>query len=287
MKYRTIVADPPWDTKAGPASGAYKVVDGAQVWNLASTKTRDLAYPSLTVEEIKALPVSRLAEEDAHLYLWTTNGYLPQAFEVLRAWGFRYSTTLVWAKTPFGGGGLGGAWRITTEFLLFARRGSLGHRGYIIGTWFHDKREYDERGKPQHSRKPAVWQDRIEQVSPGPYLELFARAQRLGWDTWGNECFEHVSLPSVSEPRSSNACLRCEAVITDVFGSVAGLCPRCVESMRCWRCGEPVAGLFPYLLCEPCVGVVSEEEIAWLNDRTNQPFLRSWEMRPMGKVQGA
>jgi N6-adenosine-specific RNA methylase IME4 len=193
-RYRTIVADPPWDTKAGPASGDYKVVDGRQVWNLSSSKTRDLAFSPMTLEQIKALPIGDLAERDAHLYLWTTNGYLPAAFDVIQAWGFSYSTAIVWAKTPFGGGGLGGAWRITTEFLIHARRGSLAATGHHIGTWFHDKREYDERGKPQHSRKPAVWLDRIEQVSPGPYLELFARRQRLGWDTWGDEALNHVDL---------------------------------------------------------------------------------------------
>lgn len=197
-RYATIVADPPWKTKAGPASGDYKVVDGRQVWNLVSNRTRDLAYPTMTVEEISALPVGDLAAPDAHLYLWTTNGYLPRAFAVLQAWGFAYSTTLVWCKTPFGGGGLGGAWRITTEFLLFARRGSLPARGYHIGTWFHDKRAYDDRGKPRHSSKPPNWQDRVEQVSPGPYLELFARSQRLGWDSWGNEALNHVDLNSTN-----------------------------------------------------------------------------------------
>lgn len=125
VKYRTIVADPPWDVKAGPASGAYTVVGGQQVWALTSKQSRPLAFPSMSVDDIRALPVSDLAEPDAHLYLWTTNGYLPAAFDVMYAWGFDYSTALVWCKTPFGGGGLGGAWRITTEFLLFGRRGSL------------------------------------------------------------------------------------------------------------------------------------------------------------------
>lgn len=185
IRYATIVADPPWDVKAGPASGDYHVVDGKQVWNLASQKSRDLAFEPMTLDAIKGLDVP--AADDAHLYLWTTNGYLPAAFEVIDAWGFTYSTTLVWAKTPFGGGGLGGAWRITTEYLLFARRGSLPAKTHHIGTWFHVKREYDERGKPQHSRKPAMFMDLIEQVSPGPYLEMFSRRARLGWDTWGDE----------------------------------------------------------------------------------------------------
>lgn len=193
-RYATIVADPPWDVKAGPASGDYHLENGKQVWNLAGTKSRDLAFPSMTVAEIAALPVSELAAPNAHLYLWTTNGYLPRAFEVIDAWGFDYSTTLVWAKTPFGGGGLGGAWRITTEYLLFARRGSLPALSHHIGTWFHIKREYDERGKPQHSRKPAAFLDLIEQVSPGPYLEMFARRNRLGWDTWGDQALQHVEV---------------------------------------------------------------------------------------------
>ncbi len=192
-RYRTIVADPPWKVKAGSAGGAYKVVNGVQVWNNAGMPTRDLSYDSMTLDAIKALPVADFAEDDAHLYLWTTNGYLPHAFDVIRAWGFTYSTTLVWCKTPFGGGGLGGKWRITTEFLLHATRGSLAGTGEIIGTWWHQKRAY-EGGYPKHSSKPASFQDRIEQVSPGPYLEMFARRQRLGWDTWGNECLQHVEL---------------------------------------------------------------------------------------------
>jgi N6-adenosine-specific RNA methylase IME4 len=192
-RYRTIVADPPWDVKAGTASGEYKVVDGRQVWNIApGTRTRDLAYPPMTVDEIAALDIP--AADDAHLYLWTINAYVEDAYTVARAWGFRPSTLIVWAKSPFGGGGLGGTWRITTEFLLFARRGSLPATGQHVGTWFNIKREYDERGKPQHSRKPAAFLDLIEQVSPGPYLEMFARRNRLGWDTWGNEALEHVEL---------------------------------------------------------------------------------------------
>lgn len=197
MRYRTIVADPPWDVKAGSAGGEYKVVEGKQVWNNHGMPTRDLAYPPMSVASIRALPVYDLAEDDCHLYLWTTNGYLPDAFDVIHDWGFRYSTTIVWAKTPFGGGGLGGKWRITTEFLLHATRGSLPGIGQIIGTWFHVKRPYED-GYPRHSAKPPSFQDRIEQVSPGPYLEMFARGQRLGWDTWGNEALPHVAFEEAS-----------------------------------------------------------------------------------------
>jgi hypothetical protein len=85
------------------------------------------------------------------------------------------------------GGGLGGAWGITTEFVLFARRGTLPATGRVVGTWFNVKRPYDRRGKPQHSAKPQHFYDLIERVSPGPYLELFARKERAGWTTWGDE----------------------------------------------------------------------------------------------------
>lgn len=191
MTYRTIVADPPWNVKAGPAFGSYVVEDGQQVWQQVHTPTRELAYPTMTVEDICRLDVP--ADTDAHLYLWTINAYVEDAYTVARAWGFSPSTLLVWAKNPMGGG-LGGAFGITTEYVLFARRGRLPSTGRVTGTWFNWKRPYDHRGKPKHSAKPPAFLDMVEQVSPGPYLEMFARSNRLGWDTWGNEAFSHVEI---------------------------------------------------------------------------------------------
>lgn len=185
-RYATIVADPPWEVMAGPLCGREGFAD-------SGGPSRDLAYSSMSVEAIKALRVADVAQDDAHLYLWTTNGYLPAAFDVARSWGFQYSTTLVWAKKVMGGG-LGGAYGISTEFILFCRRGSLAHKMKIKGTWFEWPRPYDLRGKPMHSAKPAAMLDMVEQVSPGDYLEMFARQNRLGWDSWGNECLS-VTLP--------------------------------------------------------------------------------------------
>jgi N6-adenosine-specific RNA methylase IME4 len=186
-RYATIVADPPWKVMAGPLNGREGFGD-------ATGASRPLAYPSMTVEEIMMLRVP--AADDAHLYLWTTNGYLDDAFDVVKAWGFRYSTTLVWAKNLMGGG-LGGAYGISTEFCLFARRGALKARSRVKGTWFNWPRPYDERGKPRHSGKPPAFIDMVEQVSPGPYLEMFARNNRLGWDAWGNECLSSTSLNEI------------------------------------------------------------------------------------------
>lgn len=192
-RYSTVVVDPPWDVKAGRALVGYVMRDGKQIWNPASVKSRDLVYSSMTLEDIARLRVADVAAADAHLYLWTINKYLRDAFDIAKGWGFTYSTTLVWAKNPKGGG-LGGAFGISTEYCLFCRRGTLATKSDVPSTWFNWKRPYDERGKPRHSAKPPEFVGMVEQVSPGPYLEMFARERRLGWDSWGNEV-DGVTLP--------------------------------------------------------------------------------------------
>lgn len=162
--YATIVADPAWKyEQGGPTTGFAPL--------------RPPPYSMMTVAEIKALPVADLAAANAHLYLWTTNRYLRDAFAVADAWGFRHSQTLTWCKTPRGIGP-GGAFSNTTEFVLYCRRGSLPYKDRTDTTWWHWPRG-------AHSVKPAAFLDIVEQVSPGPYVELFARAPRLGWDSWG------------------------------------------------------------------------------------------------------
>jgi N6-adenosine-specific RNA methylase IME4 len=146
----------------------------------------------MTLEDIAALPVHALAERAAHLYLWTTNRFLEAAYAVVRAWNFRQPQVLVWCKPPMGVG-FGGAFTVTAEFILFARRGSLPHSKRQDSSWWNWSRVY-ENGHIAHSAKPDAFLDLVEQVSPGPYLELFARRQRLGWDTWGDEALEHVRL---------------------------------------------------------------------------------------------
>jgi N6-adenosine-specific RNA methylase IME4 len=181
MKYRTIVADPPWHY-AGFGMG--RVPEGA----VNDGRKTPLPYPTMTVGEIAALPVGDMADPDAHLYLWTTNKYLPEAFRVVTAWGFRYSTPLIWCKKPIGSV-LGGAFTPSAEFVLFCRRGKLAHTR-AAKQWF----EWPRQGQGRHSKKPEAFLDLVESVSPGPYLELFARRNRLGWDTWGNESLEMLQL---------------------------------------------------------------------------------------------
>lgn len=169
--YSTIVADPPWAYDEGWAPFGPTSRGGDQ------PNRRSLPYASMTFDEIVDLPVGDLAAPNAHLYLWTTNRYLRDAFDVVKAWEFRFSQALVWCKPPMGIGP-GGAFSNTTEYVLHARRGSLKPLSRVDSTWWLWSRR-------EHSAKPAAFGDLVEQVSPGPYVELFARAPRLGWDSWG------------------------------------------------------------------------------------------------------
>ena len=172
-RFRCIVADPPWQYgKWGRTTPASR----------PNGHEYDMPYPTMTVAEIAALPVAGCASEDCDLYLWTTQKYLPDAFSVMQAWGFRYCQTLTWCKAPRGLG-QGGLFCPTTEFLLLGRKGRMPQgKRRIESTWWQVKRPHNS-----HSTKPEVFQDLIETVSDGPRLELFARRPRLNWTVWGNE----------------------------------------------------------------------------------------------------
>ena len=183
-KYQIIYADPAWRQKAGrPLSGGYKKENGAQVFNPLSDKSADLPYDTMTLDEIKSLPVKDIADKDAHLYIWTTNKYLMDVGEIIKAWGFKYSTTLVWCKKPIGSG-MGGTYKVSTEFLIFATRGKLATKKGVNGTWFDVKRKY-VNGYPCHSKKPDFFRELIDSVSNGNKIELFAREKHDGWDAMG------------------------------------------------------------------------------------------------------
>jgi N6-adenosine-specific RNA methylase IME4 len=159
-KLGTILADPPW-----------------QYDNTRSNGAAVNHYPTMTVAGVAALPVKELAAFDAHLHLWTTSTFLPAAFQVLSAWGFEYKSVFVWVKE---GMGLGNYWRVATEFLLLGVRGSCPFLDHGQPNWIATPRGI-------HSEKPQEIRALIERVSPGPFLELFARREALGWTVWGNE----------------------------------------------------------------------------------------------------
>jgi N6-adenosine-specific RNA methylase IME4 len=171
--YRTIVADPPWhyDGFATQSRTPGK-------W-AGDVKTKLLPYGSMSIAEITALPVADLADTDCRLFCWTTNRYLPASLDVIAAWGFDYRQTLVWHKRD---GNMGGSVApCSAEFLLVGVKGTperLSKMPSAVVTTAAPK---------QHSKKPEAFLDFIEQVSPGPYVELFSRRARFGWDYWGDQ----------------------------------------------------------------------------------------------------
>jgi N6-adenosine-specific RNA methylase IME4 len=134
-------------------------------------------YSGLADEEIASIPVAGLAGDAAHLYLWATCPKLEEAFGIMRAWGFTYKTLITWRKQ--GTLGMGVYYRVDTEHVLFGVRGSLP----IPPS--ERQRNWLEAPKTGHSIKPPSFFDLVEAVSPGRYVELFARQPRLGWDHWG------------------------------------------------------------------------------------------------------
>jgi N6-adenosine-specific RNA methylase IME4 len=170
--YRTLVIDPPWSYDR----------DGG----LGSNRAAADNYPTMTNAAIAALPVREWSDRQAHLYLWVTN---PRLFAeagdglgprgIMDAWGFRYVTMLTWHK--LGAPGLGWYFRGDTEHVLFGIRGRLPIAAEL--------RESNHFAAPRtvHSAKPDRFYELVERVSPGPYLEVFARRRRYGWDVWGDE----------------------------------------------------------------------------------------------------
>jgi N6-adenosine-specific RNA methylase IME4 len=171
--FATILADPPWRFQN-------------RTGKMAPEHQRLLRYPTMTLQEIVALPVCRLAAAKAHLYLWVPNALLAEGLEVMRGWGFTYKTNLVWYKVRKDGGpdgrGVGFYFRNVTELVLFGVRGNL--RTLAPG---RTQVNLLATRKREHSRKPHELYHLIEACSPGPYLELFARCKRPGWQQWGNE----------------------------------------------------------------------------------------------------
>ena len=177
--FQTVLADPPWrfTNRTG---------------KVAPEHHRLGRYGTMSLEEIKKLPVSDVTAANAHLYLWVPNALLPEGLEVMQAWGFRYVSNIIWAKRRKDGGpdgrGVGFYFRNVTEPILFGVKGSM--RTLAPG---RSTVNMIETRKREHSRKPDEQYDLIESCSPGPYLEMFARYARPGWSVWGNESDEEIT----------------------------------------------------------------------------------------------
>src|SRR6478736_2812144 len=171
-RFSTVLADPPWrfTNRTG---------------KMAPEHRRLTRYRTLTTEDIRAIPVADVARETAHLYLWVPNALLPDGLAVLAAWGFSYKSNIVWHKIRRDGGsdgrGVGFYFRNVTELLLFGVKGSNAR------TLPPGRRQVNYLGtrKREHSRKPDEQYGLIEACSPGPFVELFARGVRAGWECWG------------------------------------------------------------------------------------------------------
>ncbi len=184
-KYKTIVIDPPW--KYGNwGKGSDKMY--AKGYTDKTSYSKPLPYESMTLDQIKELPIKNIVDDNCEVYLWTTQKYLPVTFDVLKSWGLKYCQTLVWVKTPKGTG-QGGVYCPTNEFLILARKGKMPKVTRKDSTWFHTKRPNNK-----HSKKPEFFQDMIETSSDEPRLEMFARRERDGWDVFGNEVDNSISL---------------------------------------------------------------------------------------------
>lgn len=171
--FGTILADPPWRfmNRTGKVAPEHKRLG---------------RYDTMTSEEIASLPVTDIAADRSHLYLWVPNALLGEGLAVLHAWGFVYKTNLVWHKIRkdghSDGRGVGFYFRNVTELVLFGVRGGLRTSAPArsqVNLFATRKRE--------HSRKPDELHEIIEACSPGPYLELFARYPRNRWTSWGDE----------------------------------------------------------------------------------------------------
>jgi N6-adenosine-specific RNA methylase IME4 len=182
VRYRTIVADPPWQyDRATGLGGSRAAADN---------------YPLMSNADIAALPIADMADDSAHLYLWVTNPRLFREerdsagpYEIMAAWGFRYVTLLTWHK--LGAPGLGWYFRGDTEHVMFGVKGAAPIPPDVrVSNHFAAPRR-------EHSAKPDRFYEIVERVSPAPRLELFARRRRWEWDVWGNEAPEVATSQAV------------------------------------------------------------------------------------------
>ncbi len=172
--YGTILADPPWQftNRTGKVAPEHKRLN---------------RYATMTLQEIKSLPVDEVAAKPSHLYLWVPNALLREGLEVMEAWQFTYKTNIIWHKVRKDGApdgrGVGFYFRNTTELVLF------GVKGKDARTLAPGRRQVNimRTMKREHSRKPDEQYGIIQSCSWGPFLELFARGTRPDWDTWGNQ----------------------------------------------------------------------------------------------------
>lgn len=196
-KFKTILADPPWQFQN-------------RTGKVAPEHGRLNRYKTLSLKEICNIPIQRIADETAHLYLWVPNALLLEGLEVMESWGFKYKTNIVWHKIRKDGGpdgrGVGFYFRNTTEIILFGIRGKL--RTLQPG---RSQVNIIKSQKREHSRKPDELYNIIEKCSPSPYLELFARGTRSCWHAWGDQAKDYEITWDTYKNNSNNEEICCNS----------------------------------------------------------------------------
>lgn len=188
-KYNIIYADPPWPYRAWSSKG--------------KGRSAESHYPTMSIEDIKALPVSQLAAKDCILFLWITFPLLQEAWSVMEAWGFTYKTVaFVWVKQCRKSEnlflGMGYWTRSNAEICLLATKGSPKRVSKNVKQIIISHLE-------EHSKKPDAARDRIVDLAGDlPRIELFARQKSPGWDVWGNEVDSTIELNSISTEGGKN-----------------------------------------------------------------------------------
>ena len=172
MRYKLIVVDPPWPVR--------KIER-----RVRPNQKPELDYKTMSVDEIKRLPIREIAAENSACFLWTTHAFLETAFKVLRAWGFKYQRTMTWDKgdgmTLFG-------FHHRSEFVLMGYRGKIEiyQQGKAIPTVFFAPSK-------RHSEKPDEFYHLVEHIGE-PRIDVFARRRRPGWDAFGDEVEGSITL---------------------------------------------------------------------------------------------
>ncbi len=190
-RFSTLLVDPPWQF-------------ANRTGKIAPEHQRLSRYGTLKLDEIMGLPVQDIVTSTAHLYLWCPNALIPEGLAVMKAWGFNYKSNIVWHKVRKDGGsdgrGVGFYFRNVTELILF------GTRGKNARTLAPGRRQVNllATRKREHSRKPDEQYRLIEDCSPGPYLELFARGVRASWVAWGNQADQEYSPTWKTYPHNSS-----------------------------------------------------------------------------------
>jgi N6-adenosine-specific RNA methylase IME4 len=157
-KFGSVLVDPPWRYQDTNTTGA-----------------AEHHYQTMSIDEIAALPVSKLVLPNAHLHLWTTTNHIWDCPRIMDAWGFTPKSQAIWCKRW----GCGHYWRVSHEILLLGVKGRATFRHHGLKSWF-------ECARGEHSSKPDQVRHWIEQASPGPYLELFGRRHTPGWTVFGD-----------------------------------------------------------------------------------------------------